>query len=76
VIGGDMNNSEVGRIARESGYAWPTDTIPRSNAFGRFDHFFVRGFGTAAAGTHRVQRSISDHSPIWIRLSRTDSNIH
>jgi endonuclease/exonuclease/phosphatase family metal-dependent hydrolase len=50
---------------------WPTDTIPRSNAFGRFDHFFVRGLvmlKAAGVGTHRVPRSISDHSPIWIRL--------
>jgi endonuclease/exonuclease/phosphatase family metal-dependent hydrolase len=71
VIGGDMNNKDIGRIARESGYMWPTDTIPKSNDFGRLDHFFVRGLvmsGAAGTGTHRVPRSISDHSPIWIRL--------
>ena len=74
VIGGDMNSKDIGRIARESGYAWPTDTIPKSNDFGRLDHFFVRGLtmrGTAGTGTHRVPRSISDHSPIWIQLDAT-----
>lgn len=72
VIGGDMNSADVGRVARDAGYVWPTDTIPKSNAFGRFDHFFVRGLvmlSASGAGTHRVPRSISDHSPIWIRLS-------
>jgi endonuclease/exonuclease/phosphatase family metal-dependent hydrolase len=71
VIGGDMNSADVGRVARGAGYLWPTDTIPSSNAFGRFDHFFVRGLvmpGKASVGTYRVPRSISDHSPIWIRL--------
>ncbi|HEX6575880.1 MAG TPA: endonuclease/exonuclease/phosphatase family protein [Gemmatimonadaceae bacterium] len=73
IIGGDMNSKDIGRIAREAGYLWPTDTIPQSNAFGRFDHFFVRGLVTPAkggTGTRRVPRSISDHSPIWIRLIR------
>src|SRR5687768_13716730 len=73
VIGGDMNSKDIGRIARESGYLWPTDTIPKGNSFGRLDHFFVRGLvmpGKAGVGTHRVPRSVSDHSPIWIRLLR------
>jgi endonuclease/exonuclease/phosphatase family metal-dependent hydrolase len=72
IIGGDMNSKDIGRIARESGYMWPTDTIPRSNDFGRLDHFFVCGLvmpSAAGVGTHRVTRSVSDHSPIWIRLS-------
>ena len=71
VIGGDMNSKDIGRIARESGYTWSTDTIPKSNDFGRLDHFFVRGLvmpTRAGVGTHQVPRSISDHSPIWIRL--------
>ena len=71
VIGGDMNSKDIGRIARDAGYLWPTDTIPRSNDFGRLDHFFVRGLvmpGVTGVGTYRVQRSLSDHSPIWIRL--------
>ena len=71
VIGGDMNSKDIGRIARESGYTWPTDTIPKSNGFGHLDHFFVRGLvmpRVMGVGTHRVPRTISDHSPIWIRL--------
>jgi endonuclease/exonuclease/phosphatase family metal-dependent hydrolase len=71
VIGGDMNNKDVGRIARDAGYVWATDTIPESSAYGRFDHFFVRGLtmlSSAGVGMQRVPRSISDHSPIWIRL--------
>lgn len=71
VIGGDMNTKDIGRIAREAGYLWPTDTIPKSNAFGRLDHFFLRGFAvtdSAGAGTVRVPSAISDHSPIWIRV--------
>ena len=71
VIGGDVNSKDIGRIARDAGYAWPTDTIPKSNAFGRFDHFFVRGLimlTPNGVGTRRVPRSLSDHSPIWIRL--------
>jgi endonuclease/exonuclease/phosphatase family metal-dependent hydrolase len=31
IIGGDMNSQDVGRVARDAGYAWPTDTIPRSS---------------------------------------------
>jgi endonuclease/exonuclease/phosphatase family metal-dependent hydrolase len=71
IIGGDMNSRDIGRIARDAGYLWPTDTIPKSNAFGRLDHFFVRGLemlNKTGVGTHRVPRSLSDHSPIWIRL--------
>ena len=68
IIGGDMNSKDIGRVARESGYIWQTDTIPPSNAFGRLDHFYVRGLVTSAVGTRRVPRSVSDHSPIWIKL--------
>jgi endonuclease/exonuclease/phosphatase family metal-dependent hydrolase len=76
IIGGDMNNGDIGRIARDAGYVWPTDTIPKSAAYGRFDHFFVRGLvipSVRGVGMHRVPRSISDHSPIWIRLIKARS---
>ena len=75
VIGGDMNSGEIGRVARDSGYVWPTDTVPRSSAFGRLDHFFLRGAIAAklvGAGTQRVARSVSDHHPIWMRLLIAD----
>jgi endonuclease/exonuclease/phosphatase family metal-dependent hydrolase len=71
VVGGDMNSAEAGRIARDAGYQWPTDTIPKSNQYGRLDHFFLRGvmmLDSAGTGTHRVPSTISDHSPIWIRV--------
>ena len=72
LVGGDMNSADIGRIAREAGYLWPTDTIRKSNTYGRLDHFFVRGLSMAiptATGTHYVPPAISDHSPIWIRLA-------
>lgn len=73
VIGGDMNSKDLGRVAREAGYAWPTDTIPKSNVNGRLDHFFVRGLvvlDSSGVGTERVPRAISDHSPIWVRVAQ------
>lgn len=72
VVGGDMNSSDVGRVAREAGYLWPTDTIPKSTAYGRFDHFFLRGLvpaDSAGAGMVRLPPNVSDHNPIWIRAS-------
>jgi endonuclease/exonuclease/phosphatase family metal-dependent hydrolase len=71
IIGGDMNSADIGRVAREAGYHWPTDTIPKSNLNGRLDHFYIRGLqvlDSAGAGTTRVPRTISDHSAIWIRV--------
>jgi endonuclease/exonuclease/phosphatase family metal-dependent hydrolase len=72
LVGGDMNSAEIGKVARESGYLWPTDTIRKSNPYGRLDHFFLRGLslaGPTATGTHYVPPAISDHSPIWIRVA-------
>lgn len=71
LIGGDMNSADIGRVAREAGYLWPTDTIRKSNAYGRLDHFFLRGLtgvDSAGVGTRYVPPAISDHSPIWIRV--------
>ena len=72
ILGGDMNSRDIGRVAREAGYLWPTDTIMKSNVAGRLDHFYLKGFalaGSTATGTHYVPPAISDHSPIWTRLS-------
>jgi endonuclease/exonuclease/phosphatase family metal-dependent hydrolase len=77
LIGGDMNSADIGRVARESGYGWPTDTIRKSNLAGRLDHFFLRGLspaGSTATGTHYVPATISDHSPIWIRVKLPSRN--
>ena len=71
ILGGDMNSADIGLVAREAGYLWPTDTIRKSNQGGRLDHFFLRGFApldSAGVGMHYVPPVISDHSPIWIRL--------
>src|SRR6185436_13831874 len=51
IIGGDMNSADIGSVAREAGYAWPTDTTPRSNECGRNDHFFLRGLNALRSGT-------------------------
>lgn len=68
VIGGDLNDAGVGRIAREAGYAWPTERGPRTMRLGRVDHLFLRGLAspdTAAAGTVVDTRGASDHRPVW-----------
>jgi endonuclease/exonuclease/phosphatase family metal-dependent hydrolase len=68
VIGGDLNDANVGRIARdEAGYTWPTQYGPRTTAFGRWDHVFLKGLRSpASAGAGMVRsRDISDHHAIW-----------
>ena len=72
IVGGDMNSAEIGRVARERGYAWPTDTIPKGNPFGRLDHIFLKGLVTldsAGAGTVPIPPGVSDHRPIWVRAA-------
>jgi endonuclease/exonuclease/phosphatase family metal-dependent hydrolase len=68
VIGGDMNSPSVGRVAREAGYAWPTEKGPRTALVARLDHIFLKGLaspGRAAAGTVLDVRSASDHRAVW-----------
>lgn len=68
VIGGDMNSSSVGRVARDMGYAWPTERGPTTTRGARWDHIFIKGLSTpkaAAAGTVRDVRGASDHRPVW-----------
>ncbi len=68
VIGGDMNDASVGRVAQEMGYAWPTEQGPRTTSLGRWDHIFIRGLQSpdgAAAGTVLDVRGTSDHRPVW-----------
>ena len=66
VIGGDMNSRDIGDVAVQRGYRWPTRSIPKSNAFGRLDHLFLRGLTETGAGTARTAPNISDHRPIWV----------
>jgi endonuclease/exonuclease/phosphatase family metal-dependent hydrolase len=70
ILGGDMNSKDIGAVAVEQGYAWPTRSIPPSNSFGRIDHIFLKGLVVlrdGAAGTARTAPNISDHRPIWVR---------
>ena len=68
VIGGDMNDAAVGDVAREMGYAWPTEHGPDTSRLGRWDHIFLKGLASprsAAAGTVLDVRRTSDHRPVW-----------
>jgi endonuclease/exonuclease/phosphatase family metal-dependent hydrolase len=68
VIGGDLNDADVGQVARETGYAWPTQDGPATTRFGRWDHIFLKGLrspSTGAAGTVLEARHVSDHRPVW-----------
>lgn len=68
VIGGDMNTAGVGGIARDQGYAWPTEEGPRTLRWGRWDHIFFRGLGLPqrdGAGTVLEIGDVSDHRPVW-----------
>jgi len=71
IIAGDMNSSSVGVVARQAGYFWPTQTIPKTNVSGRLDHVFTKGLfvpETHAAGTVADNHHASDHKPVWARL--------
>jgi endonuclease/exonuclease/phosphatase family metal-dependent hydrolase len=68
VIGGDLNEANIGRVAEEAGYAWPTRDGPRTTRFGRWDHVFLKGLESpraGASGTVLGARGISDHRPVW-----------
>jgi endonuclease/exonuclease/phosphatase family metal-dependent hydrolase len=68
VIGGDMNDEGVGRVARERGYTWPTQHGPATHRLGRLDHIFLRGLASpdiGAAGTALDARGSSDHLAVW-----------
>ena len=68
VIGGDLNAGDIGAVAEEAGYAWPTRDGPRTTRFGRWDHIFLKGLDspdTAASGTGVDTRGVSDHRPVW-----------
>ena len=69
ILGGDMNSPDVGRVARDAGYAWPTAGFGATTPHGApLDHVFLRGLappGAAAAGVVTAHRRASDHDPIW-----------
>jgi endonuclease/exonuclease/phosphatase family metal-dependent hydrolase len=68
VIGGDMNDVSVGRVARDEGYSWPTERGPDTSWLGRLDHIFFKGLASpdsGAAGTVLNVGKASDHLPVW-----------
>ncbi len=68
IIGGDMNDANVGKIARDMGYDWPTQRGPPTSLLGRIDHIFLKGLSppdSAAAGAVVGGAHISDHLPVW-----------
>jgi endonuclease/exonuclease/phosphatase family metal-dependent hydrolase len=69
VIGGDMNNANIGRVARDMGYAWPTEHGPPTSRLGRLDHIFLKGFASpdsAGSGAVLDVGHTSDHLPVWV----------
>ncbi|MEO5510857.1 MAG: endonuclease/exonuclease/phosphatase family protein [Longimicrobiales bacterium] len=68
IIGGDMNDPDIGSVARDRGYAWPTAREPRTAKIGRLDHVFLKGLAPArenGSGTIVDNHHASDHKPIW-----------
>jgi endonuclease/exonuclease/phosphatase family metal-dependent hydrolase len=68
IIGGDMNDASVGRVARGMGYAWPTEHGPPTSRLGRLDHIFLKGFvspDSAGSGAVVDVGHTSDHLPVW-----------
>ena len=67
VLGGDMNDSKVGKVAQESGYVWTTRHGPRTTRFGRWDHILMKGMKSPVrSATGTVQSGdVSDHHAVW-----------
>jgi endonuclease/exonuclease/phosphatase family metal-dependent hydrolase len=73
VIAGDMNDEGVGIEARKRGYRWPTRGERNTGKvlgfwWGAWDHLFLKGLETPAAGAAGVVLDVgdvSDHRPIW-----------
>lgn len=71
IIGGDMNSSGVGPLARQHGYTWLTARNARTTVLGRWDHFFTRGFDVdrdPPTGVSGLSRIASDHRAVWTVL--------
>src|SRR5688572_475826 len=68
ILGGDMNDPGVSRVAHEAGYLWPTQKGPKTTPIGRFDHILFKGFNvpsTNSAGTVMDVQGASDHRAVW-----------
>jgi endonuclease/exonuclease/phosphatase family metal-dependent hydrolase len=68
VIGGDMNQGDLGGVATQAGFAWLTERGPRTTRLGRWDHIFVRGLatGVGGGGTGPNRPDVSDHRAVWV----------
>jgi endonuclease/exonuclease/phosphatase family metal-dependent hydrolase len=72
IVGGDLNDVDVGRVASAGGFDWPTRRGRRTATLGRWDHIFSRGLVPAtgeSTGTVLDNRGSSDHRPVWTVLS-------
>ncbi|MFL5403859.1 MAG: endonuclease/exonuclease/phosphatase family protein [Gemmatimonadales bacterium] len=68
IIGGDMNDAGVGRVARDAGFLWPTEHGPPTSRLGRLDHIFLKGFISPDSGASGAVLDVghaSDHLPVW-----------
>ncbi|HEY9014474.1 MAG TPA: endonuclease/exonuclease/phosphatase family protein [Gemmatimonadales bacterium] len=68
VLGGDLNDPGIARIALDRGYTWPTQRGPATTDIGRLDHILLKGLSSpdsAAAGTVLDVHGASDHLPVW-----------
>jgi endonuclease/exonuclease/phosphatase family metal-dependent hydrolase len=68
IIGGDMNDPDIGTVAREQGYAWPTMRGPKTSTAGRLDHIFLKGIAPVpvnGVGTVTDNHGASDHKPVY-----------
>ena len=67
IVGGDLNEANIGGVAEAAGYTWPTRHGPSTTRFGRWDHIFLKGLTSPevhASGTVAA-RGVSDHRPVW-----------
>ncbi len=69
IIGGDLNDASIGRVAVAAGYAWPTEHGPFTTRGARLDHILLRGFPgveRSTSGTVAHIHHASDHRAVWV----------
>ena len=68
IVGGDINDSGLGRLFATAGFSWPTRNESPTGHGWLLDHIFYRGFhpdSTEAAGVVDDVRGASDHKAVW-----------
>ena len=71
IIGGDLNEGDIGDVATKEGYLWPTEKGPRTTSLGRWDHLFLKGLNprdSVSTGTVENVRGSSNHRPVWLEV--------